>query len=96
MKRRNDFVTNSSSSSFIIAKSALTKDQIYKIYDYKKLAASVLGEQEGLYANDDFSVWEINEDEDYIEGNTIMDNFDMQSYLLAIGIPDEKIKMRYS
>jgi hypothetical protein len=36
MKIRNGFVSNSSSSSFIIAKAYLTKDQVQAILDFHK------------------------------------------------------------
>ena len=79
MKVRSDFVTNSSSSSFIISKKYLDKDQIKAIRDH-----SSLGEKLGFdCCNYD---WDIEENENYITGYTWLDNFDMYDFLKAIDI----------
>lgn len=79
MKVRTDFVTNSSSSSFIIAKKHLDKDQIEAIRRHGEL-----GEKMGLDCSDE--PWHISEDEDFITGYTDMDNFDMERFLTDIDV----------
>lgn len=49
MKVRSDFVTNSSSSSFIIAKKYLDEDQLEAIRDHHDLAAKMQMIQEDDY-----------------------------------------------
>lgn len=79
MKIRTGFVSNSSSSSFVIKKQDLTDLQILKIYDYLN-EAKILG----LHISDEY--WEISEDEYNIKGWTFMDNFDMAEFFDRIGI----------
>lgn len=79
MKLRTGFVTNSSSSSFTIAKSDLTDDQIEKIKNYFEAAKEV-----GM--NDFDDGWDINETNFNINGFTCMDNGDMWKFLRLIGI----------
>jgi hypothetical protein len=74
VKTREDFVTNSSSSSFIIRKTDLTEKQIQTIYDHEGFACAM-------------DVWDISEDEETIFGQTSMDNFDMHEYFKKNGIP---------
>ena len=81
MKIRNGFVTNSSSSSFIIAKKNLDKDQIEAIREHESL-----GEKLGMeYTN---WYWDIEENEDFIAGYVSMDNFSMSDFLEKIEVPD--------
>ena len=85
MKIRFGFVTNSSSSSFIIAKSCLTEKQIRAIR-----AHGALGEKLGLKYTD--CPWKVSEDKDSVEGYTAMDNFDMARFLELIGVEDRHIE----
>ena len=91
MKIRLGFVSNSSSSSFVINKSDLTDEQIYKINNYFKIV-SESSEKERHRIGWDETRWRIGESENYITGKTEMDNFDMWFYLTDIGISDDKIE----
>jgi hypothetical protein len=89
MKIRAGFVSNSSSSSFVISKDNLTGKQIKLIK-----AHSIKGKEFGIpYGDSD--PWSIAEDDDYIKGSTWMDNFDMSEYLSKIGVPSHEITWTY-
>lgn len=84
MKIRSDFVTNSSSSSFIIAKKHLDDDQIVAIHIHRELAIKL-----GMLSEDAYYAypWSIQENDDYIAGDVSMDNFSMHDFLERIGVP---------
>ena len=86
MKKRIGFVSNSSSSSFVIAKTALTEEQIESIKNH-----STLGAEYGIPYGDEWG-WTIEEDEHTIEGYISMDNFDMDEFLEKIGVDSNHIK----
>lgn len=78
MKIRSGFVSNSSSSSFVIKLRDITAWQLEQIRNH------------GERAGDD--AWSIDVVEEEVTGHTYMDNFDMRQYLFEIGIADDKIE----
>jgi hypothetical protein len=75
MKCRTCFVSNSSSSSFVIHKDDLTKDQIWMIENH----ITVSKQQDTYYYIDD--PWFIDDDRFFLKGHTSLDNFDMYHYM---------------
>lgn len=86
MKIRSDFVTNSSSSSFIIAKKYLDEDQINAIRNHQDLARKI-----GMLLPLEHTGWNIDENEDFIAGYARMDSFSMNTFLNVVDIHDEDI-----
>jgi len=83
MKIRHGFVSNSSSSSFVIKKELLTKLQLYAIRNHMKVAEEMI---EGFFVRDQ-DAWTITETDKIIRGYTSMDNFDMYELFDELLIP---------
>jgi hypothetical protein len=96
MKLRNGFVSNSSSSSFIIPLDMLCSCKIDSIYNHIEEANKHNGYFDfGCIGEDD--AWYISQDEYYIKGDTNMDNFDMYTFLNEfLNIPQNIIKWDHS
>lgn len=97
MKIRNGFVSNSSSSSYIIQKNGLTEQQLEGIRNHIQVAQELMGK----YHNLDFGCaelsdqWSIDEKEGSILAYTNMDNFDMHEFLIkGLRIPDNNIQWK--
>ena len=102
MKARVGYVSNSSSSSFVVLKDALTGKQQDMILNYQgrveffleeestesALSENKLKDRFEYYKSDP---WRIVEFDDFIFGETSMDNFDMIDYLDYIKIDKEYI-----
>ena len=87
MKSRAGFVSNSSSSSFVISKHHLTELQIAMIKAHRIIISQM--EDDCL---DHHDAWNITEYEDRISGSTTMDNFNMREFLNEIGVPMEEVR----
>ena len=91
MKIRHDFVTNSSSSSFVIAKRRLDNDQILAINEH-----ILLGKKMNMYYCHSSDEWDIDENDEYIGGYTCQDNFSMYDFLNKIGVNPEVVHWGHS
>lgn len=103
MKIRNGYVSNSSSSSFIVLKDAITmeqRDMIVNFQDWAKFFIALDEEEKWIDENGkpipinyeqydrlknkfgyyDDGYWRIEEHDDFIFGDTSMDNFGMDDY----------------
>lgn len=86
MKCRTGFVSNSSSSSFIIPVAALTEFQKACLVDHIE-AANIIGKFVDLEEDPYDEAWVIKESKGWLKGWTSMDNFDMEWLMRQIGVP---------
>ena len=84
MKQRSGFVSNSSSSSFVISKKALKKGQLKKIRNHMH-KGTVMGLYTSWNSNIDDS-WLITKEFGMVKGTTMMANFPMREFLEKIGV----------
>jgi len=86
MKIRNGFVSNSSSSSFIISTFNLSPKQIQDIYNHNEIWQKLdqdVKEKYDMWFDD---TWEITKKDGFLRGSTSMDNFNMHGFLEMIGV----------
>jgi len=95
MKIRNGFVSNSSSASFVIPLDMLCDCKIESIFNHIQEA-----QKHKSYYDfgdvDDMDAWTIQQEEFYLTGYTMMDNFDMHTFLHDyLKIPGNVVKWDY-
>lgn len=84
MKKRNGFVSNSSSSSFIIIKDKLSNDQIDNIINHIEIAKNIdikLMENGLPIKYEYYEDWNIKIDEFALWAHTSMDNFSLPQFI---------------
>lgn len=91
MKVRAGFVTNSSSSSFILQKKNLTKSQIEKVMLHGEYCR--MRKLRGQFFCDAGDDWNVNDNTDVITGHTYMNNFDIGAFFDMIGIKKKDYKI---
>jgi len=95
MKTRIGFVSNSSSSSFVILKDSLSDKQVDMIVnceEWIKFFIEIDDTLKDRFEYYDSDPWRIIEGDEYIFGETGMDNFDFHGYLEHIKINKKYIK----
>lgn len=100
MKIRTGYVSNSSSSNFVVFKDALSNEQLDMILNYKECIESFILLDEENNNKDNIKEkfeyyktdpWTIAEHEDFIFGDTSMDNFGMPEYFEYVNIPKDYV-----
>lgn len=96
MKIRTNYVSNSSSSSFVIRGWSSLSDKLkYKLENYNATAKKILKDNIDLpddffgYLDDEYCPWEFypDDDTDTCDVCTTCDNFDMKALLQYLGVP---------
>jgi hypothetical protein len=89
VKIRTGYVSNSSSSSFVINKQDITAEQRDLIFNHAKIAYILFPAD--FHPNDVLDEWGIKEDDISVSGFTAMDNFNMERFMERIGVPADKV-----
>lgn len=97
MKIRTDFVTNSSSSSFIVLRKYVSDAQLELIKNHAPIIAQRGHKIPGLEYTHSRDMWDIrietNDDgEEIVVGYTCMDNWGFEHYLAWVGLDMSLVK----
>lgn len=97
MKRRMGFVSNSSSASFIVAKKGLSEDILSALRNHIQAAQEMkktLSKEEQDYVFeylDVDDVWNLVEDDRFLDFDVGMNNFPLNMFARKIGVPEKNI-----
>jgi len=107
MKIRNGFVSNSSSSSFVVPIDEITQEQrnaILNFVDYYKenIRPTLNKDESGYWYQSDEDLkkwvegfWIIIEEDGLIKGHTSIDNFDIDMFFRFIGLSYHEFEEEY-
>ena len=95
MKIRTDFVTNSSSSSFVISRKDITDEQIELLKNHADIIKHFGYEIPGLEYSLSDDYWDISIDDDSVSGYTSMDNWNFYKFLEYIGLDMTKVQYNH-
>ncbi len=95
MQIRTGFVSNSSSSSFVIPRDRLSEYQVRAIENHLEFSEQLTPPDFYGWLTDKWDGWQITVNDDKIEGYTTMNNFDMEHFLHEIGVPDDVVVWDY-
>ena len=87
MKQRNGFVSNSSSSSFIINLDAVTPDQLEKLVRYATADPKIVQSYAKTEEDRGGCGWFLDICGNHIRGTTYMSDYDLRAWILHLGIP---------
>ncbi len=88
MKIRLGFVSNSSSACYVIPKKILSEEQISQIENHIEYSKEHFPQIPWAEKGQEWDIVETDED---ITASTVMNNFDIYDFFIAIGIKEEDI-----
>ena len=95
MKERAGFVSNSSSSSFIIRMDVLSEYQIDQLHNHIAISQELTGGMSLCGCQNDEDAWYISQEGMFLTGSTGMDNFNMSKFMELINVPENLIEWDY-